>query len=220
LIIFSAYSSEGQLENESNNVTASTPSLSYIWSITGIEDGPVIMLLNQEASDLYGQAKYEPDSGQAWNGVVVGSVVGDSVNLVLTALKDKEQFSCRLTGTYDPSSGMISGDLVQVKDGMISGRSQFQAMWINPDVNSYKPAEVAASSTLQSSASSNSNATANQALDNTQTASSQATSSSSSQESKYHDVREDADRILTGVGDLSQIPIGMGGSGVGGSGMS
>ena len=219
LIIFSAYSSEGQLENESDNLTASAPSLSYIWSITGIEDGPVIMLLNQEASDLYGQAKYEPDSGQAWNGVVVGSVQGNSVNLVLTALKDRDQFSCRLTGTYDPASGMISGDLVRVKDGMISGRSQFQAMWINPDVNSYKPAEVAAS-TLQSSASSDANTTAKQSQDNTKTASSQATSSSSSQESNYHDVREDADRILTGVGDLSQIPIGMGGSGVGGSGMS
>ena len=201
-------------------MTASTPNLSYIWSITGIEDGPVIMLLNQEASDLYGQAKYEPDSGQAWNGVVVGSVQGDSVSLVLTALKDTDQFSCRLTGTYDQASGMISGDLVRVKDGMISGRSQFQAMWINPDVSSYKPAEVAASSTQESSASSDTNATAKQAQDNAQTASSRATSSPSSQESKYHDVRQDADRILTGVGDLSQIPIGMGGSGVGGSGMS
>lgn len=180
----------------------------------------MIMLLNQEASDLYGQAKYEPDSGQAWNGVVVGSAQGNSVSLVLTALKDREQFSCRLTGTYDPASGMISGDLVRVKDGMISGRSQFQAMWINPDVNSYRPAEVAASSTQESPVSSDANATAKQSQDNAQTASSLATSSPSSQESKYHDVREDADRILTGVGDLSQIPIGMGGSGVGGSGMS
>ncbi len=33
----------------------------------------------------------------------------------------------------------------------------------------------------------------------------------SSQKSMYHDVREDADRILTGVGDISQIPIGMSG---------
>ncbi len=32
----------------------------------------------------------------------------------------------------------------------------------------------------------------------------------SSQESRY-DVREDADRILTGGGDISQIPTGMGG---------
>jgi len=33
----------------------------------------------------------------------------------------------------------------------------------------------------------------------------------SSQKSRYHDVREDANRILTGVGDISQIPIGMSG---------
>jgi len=34
------------------------------------------------------------------------------------------------------------------------------------------------------------------------------------QKTRYHDVRQDADRILTGVGDISQIPIGMGGSGL------
>jgi len=174
----------------------------------------VIMALNQDGGDLFGQAKYEPDSGLAWNGVVVGSVQGNSINLVLTALKDAEQFSCRLTGTYDPASGMIAGDLVQVTAGMVSKRSQFQAMWINPDVSSYKPAEPAVGSTYKSSSGSDANATVTP-----QTASSPATSASS-QASKYHDVREDADRILTGVGDLSQIPIGMGGTGVGGSGMS
>jgi hypothetical protein len=38
--------------------------------------------------------------------------------------------------------------------------------------------------------------------------------SATDQKSRFHDVREDADRILTGVGDISQIPIGMGGSGL------
>ena len=56
--------------NESELIAV--PNLSYIWSITGIEPGQVIMVLKQEGEDLYGQAKYEPDSGQSWNGVVVG----------------------------------------------------------------------------------------------------------------------------------------------------
>jgi len=218
VIIFSAYSSYGQPENQSENITASAPNLSYIWSITGIEEGPVIMALNQEESDLYGQAKYEPDSGQAWNGVVVGSVQGNSVNLVLTALKEADEFSCRLAGTYDPASGMISGDLMQVKSGEIKNRSQFQAMWINPDISSFKPAEIAAGSATLFSPGKEKNSTATQTQVSAESASSLA-ASSSSQETKYHDVRVDADRILTGVGDLSQIPIGMGGSGVGGSGM-
>jgi hypothetical protein len=219
LIIFSASSSFGQPENQSENATASTPNLSYIWSITGIEEGPVIMALKQEESDLYGQAKYEPDSGQAWNGVVVGSVHNNSVNLVLTALREEDEFSCRLTGTYDPASEMMTGDLVRVTNGEIMERSQFQAMWINPDISSFKPAEIAAKSSTLSSTGKDGNSSATQAQANSQAAGSMAASSSSSQETKYHDVREDADRILTGVGDISQIPIGMGGSGVGGSGM-
>ena len=56
----------------SESETAAVPNLSYIWSVTGIEAGQVIMVLKQEGENLYGQAKYEPDSGQSWNGVVIG----------------------------------------------------------------------------------------------------------------------------------------------------
>ena len=89
IIIFTACPSPGQPLNDSSNETAlqaasavafsnesepsSVPSLSYIWSVSGIESGQVIMVLNQDGSDLYGQAKYEPDRGQAWNAVVIGS---------------------------------------------------------------------------------------------------------------------------------------------------
>jgi hypothetical protein len=114
---------------------------------------------------------------------------------------------------------MMTGDLVRVTNGEIMERSQFQAMWINPDISSFKPAEIAAKSSTLSSTGKDGNSSATQAQANSQAAGSMAASSSSSQETKYHDVREDADRILTGVGDISQIPIGMGGSGVGGSGM-
>jgi hypothetical protein len=225
-IIFSACPSYGQPGNESINETApggqsaavsnasqpaATPNLSYIWSITGIEDGQVIMLLHQDGSDLYGQAKYEPDGAQSWNGVVVGSVQGDRIYLVITSQKDTAQYTNQLTGTCDPASGSIAGDLLQVKDGQITKRSQFTAMWINPDTASYTPAQVTASGTIEPSINQSSNAATAQAQDSSQTASSKA---ASSQKSRYHDVREDADRILTGVGDISQIPIGMGGSGL------
>ncbi|MCX6677924.1 MAG: hypothetical protein NTU95_08285 [Methanothrix sp.] len=120
------------------------------------------MVLNQDGSDLYGRAKYEPDSGQAWNAIVIGSVEGGRVTMVLTALKDTGQFSSRLRGTYDAAGGSIKGDLLQVSNGNISLRSDFQAMWINPDISSYTAASVA----------------------------------------------------LPWVGDISQIPIGMGGSGL------
>ncbi len=218
VIIFTVCPSPGLPLNDSSNETAlqtasavafsnesessSVPSLSYIWSVTGIEPDQVTMMLNQDGSDLYGQAKYEPDSGQAWNAVVIGFVEEDRVYLVLTALKDTVQFSSRLKGTYDAASGSIKGDILQVSNGNISLRSDFAAMWINPDISSYTSARAEPRAEA-SALGQEKNATLPQAKESLLPA--------SSQKSRYHDVREDADRILTGVGDISQIPIGMSG---------
>ncbi|MHB8119210.1 MAG: hypothetical protein ACYDHX_10855 [Methanothrix sp.] len=221
IIIFTVCPSPGQPLNDSSNETSlqaadadafsnesessSVPSLSYIWSVTGIEPNQVTMVLNQDGSDLYGQAKYEPDSGQAWNAVVIGSVEEGRIYLVLTALKDTVQFSSRLKGTYDAASGSIKGDILQVSNGNISLRSQFQALWINPDISSYTSARVALPKAEASAlGEKEANATVQAAKESLLTP-------ASSQKSRYHDVREDADRILTGVGDISQIPIGMSG---------
>lgn len=200
--------------NESANMSQSVPisgqpirDLSYIWWVSGIEIGNVIMALSQENEVLYGQAKYEPDGQGAWNAVVIGSVKIDRVDLVLTYLDDSVETSTRLNGTYDPSNQSIRGDLLKVKDGAISERGTFEAIWINPDTSSYTPAVIpqkAEPAVVQSEPSSS------EASMDTQVA----VKAGSGSESYYHDVRQDATRILTGVGDLSQIPIGMGGSGL------
>ena len=62
IIIITVCPSTGQPLNDSSNETAffkestanSEPNLSFIWSVTGIENDPVIMILNQKGSDLYG----------------------------------------------------------------------------------------------------------------------------------------------------------------------
>lgn len=54
MIAFWAGNCQGQMENESNNdigvaLSSESTNLSYIWSVTGIEEGgQVIMLLRQE----------------------------------------------------------------------------------------------------------------------------------------------------------------------------
>ena len=208
---------QGQTENESNNdVTLNSESinLNYIWSLTGIEeDGQVIMLLRQEGGDLYGRAKFEPDSGQAWNGLVVGMIEDENVSLALTAQKGDAMCGCRLTGEYDPASESISGDLLQICDGNITRRGNFQAIWINPDLTSYFPAVVELSRPADPSSGQNMDASkTDQSAPLTEA--SAASSSPDTEKSRFHDVRQDADRILIGVGDISQIPIGMGGSGL------
>ena len=184
------------------------PNLSYIWSVTGIEPSQVIMALKQEGQNLYGQAKYEPDSGQSWNGEVVGSVEGNRVDLVLTSQNGTEETAIRLLGNFIDASQSIKGDLIKVSNGRIAQRSNFEAVWINPDISSYTPAVVpitGASSTVSSQEARNTTP---------QIPTENSLPTTASPKSYFHDVREDADRILTGVGDISQIPIGMGGSGL------
>ena len=192
--------------NESEQ--AAVPNLSYIWSITGIEPGQVIMVLKQEGENLYGQAKYEPDSGQSWNGVVVGSAEGNRVDLVLNSQNGTEETATRMLGDFDETSQSIKGDLIKVSNGQITERSRFEAIWINPDISSYTPAVIPIPKAATTASSQEAQNTTPPDRDR------ELASNTTPPKSYYHDVRQDADRILTGVGDISQIPIGMGGSGL------
>ncbi len=173
--------------------------LEYIWSITGIEDDQIIMALNQEGDDLFGQAKYEPENGESWNGEVAGKVSVNQVNIVITALKGDKQISTMLDGIF--SDEAIRGKFFQTSNNDILSRGEFSALWINPDLSSYVPAKIKGVAGISTAAI---NPTI--ADDTIQTY-----QSAVQQESKFHDVVQDADRILTGVGDISQIPIGMSG---------
>ncbi len=189
---------------------ATAPNLQYIWSITGIEGGQITMALNQEGNDLYGQAKFEPDSGEAWNGVVAGSVLGDQVNLVIAAPKGETLAATKMTGTF--AAEAINGQFFQVTDGQITNRGDFSAIWINPDVTSYTPAAVA--QPQQETAP----ATQPAQTDNVTTPASTAEQTTQQpvqlgQSSRFVDVRKYKDQIGPG-GDLSGVPPGMGGSGL------
>lgn len=180
------------------NATASK-NLRYIWTITGIENDQVTMSLDQDGQYLFGQAKYEPDNGEPWNGNVAGFISGDEVRLVITALKGDKQISTGLDGIFADEA--ISGKFFKTSEGMISSQGTFNAMWINPDLSSYSPVEIKENKTeMQAQAANASIAEYSNQI--------------SSQKTIYHDVHQDADRVMTGVGDISQIPIGMGGSGL------
>lgn len=193
--------------DEAANKTDSAANLNYIWSVAGLEAGQVIMAINQESKDLYGAAKYEPDRGQSWNANVIGSVSGDEVDLVLTAIKGNEQSSFKMTGVFDAANQSLKGSFVRVNQGRISSRGNFEAVSINPDTSSYTPAAIEETKVAPPASTDAVGVAAPEAADQTY-------QEQPSQASRYHDVREDADRILTGVGDISQIPIGMGGSGL------
>lgn len=176
--------------------------LKYIWMVSGIEPEQITMALNQEGTELFGQAKYEPEAGEAWNGVVIGTVFGDQVNLAITALKEGTLVSTLVSGSFADEA--LSGSYFQTSEGQIAGRGDFSAMWINDDITAYAPAAVEQSAVETETVSAEASTTpvAEETQQPVQLGSS----------SRFSDVRQYADQVLTGVGDLSQIPIGMGGS--------
>ncbi|OPY52200.1 MAG: hypothetical protein A4E49_01961 [Methanosaeta sp. PtaU1.Bin112] len=181
--------------------TAAEPDLNYIWSITGIESGPVIMVLNQEGSDLYGQAKFEPEGGKAWNADVLGSVDEDNVVLTLTAQKDKELITTKMTGISVKDT--ISGTFTQISGGKKVGSGSFSAMWISPDIASYYPAIIEEPKVeTTSTAAVNTTATKTPEEKKEETA---------KPASRFVDIHQYVDKIGPG-GDLSGIPPGMSGS--------
>ncbi|MBN1236501.1 MAG: hypothetical protein JW999_10730 [Methanotrichaceae archaeon] len=199
--------SEAALQDESAEVNETAdanatqvnlgPNLNYIWSFSGIEAGPITMALNQEGIELYGQAKYEPDGGKPWNANVDGSVTGNEVELTMTAQKDNELITTKMIGTY--ANDTINGNFTQISGGKKVGSGTFSAMWINPDTSSYTPAvieepkvETPAPAVVDTPADSN--------------ASGKETAETE-KASRFVDIHEYADKIQTGVGDISGIPI-------------
>jgi hypothetical protein len=191
--------------------TIAAKDLKFIWSVTGIEADQITMVLDQDGGDLFGQAKYEPQSGKAWNAEVTGSIAGDKVDLTITFQMENKLISTKLSGVFDNHDGSISGNYTQVSLGKIVNKGSFTAMQISPNTSSYAPATIEEPKAETPPGPAVANTTASAA---TTTAAIEDSLPTSTPKSYYHDVRQDADRILTGVGDISQIPIGMGGSGL------
>jgi hypothetical protein len=195
-----AISADGAVAANDTAVPVQTAAnLNYIWSFSGIESGPITIVINQEGSDLFGQAKYEPDSGSAWNADVVGSVSENEVELSMTAQKDTEMITTKMNGVY--ANDTINGNFTQISGGKKIGGGVFSAMWINPDTSSYTPAVIEQPKTETTTAA---------AVNNTATTD---TSSTKTTASRFTDVRQYKDKIGPG-GDLSGIPPGMGGAGL------
>jgi hypothetical protein len=193
--------------DENETVAATAIGLKFIWSVTGIEADQIIMVLDQDGTDLFGQAKYEPQTGNAWNGEVTGSVSEDKVDLTVTAAKDNELVSSKLSGTFDELNGTINGNYSQVSQGKIMNKGSFTAIQISPDTSSYTPA------TIEQPKAAAAPAVAETTTPEATTTTSDQAASTTPAKSRFVDVRQYADKQGVG-GDLSGVPPGMGGSGL------
>jgi hypothetical protein len=200
-----------QNATEAQNATPQgppVPVLEFIWSIDGIEPAPgIIMMLEQDGQDLFGAAKYEPEGGQPWNAVVVGSVSGDKVDLAITALNGSEQASSMLTGmlTEDTFGGKsIAGRFFTLSEGKISSRGDFTATIAYDDISSYVPAKIEEPkveepvTSAQPEAPPAENQTGQQPVQ--------------LGKSRFTPVESLKDKYYVSTGLLSEVPIGMEGS--------
>ena len=193
----------GNVTSDENKTIAAT-NLKFIWAVTGIEAEQIIMVLDQDGADLFGQAKYEPQGGKAWNAEVTGSNAGDKVDLTITAQKDNELVSSKLSGILDNLNGTIQGNYTQTSLGKIINKGSFNAMQISPDTSSYVSATIEEPKAA-TPAPAVVDATADAATTPNET------EAAEKPKSRFVDVREYADKMGPG-GDLSGVPPGMGGS--------
>ena len=181
-----------------------------IWSITGVEQEQITMAIQQDVGDLFGQAKYEPDAGVAWNAIAIGSVYGDNVDLVVTALKGNDQVSTWMNGTY--ANDAFSGKFFEVSKGNISLRGDFSATLVNPETSEYIPATVTTQAINQPKTAQE---TPNASVTGTTTPVAAVNTTATQKPAtvggrqKPVDVHEYKDKIGMG-GDLSGVPPGMG----------
>jgi len=157
-----------------DTVAAEPADLQHLWSLF-LGDEQISMVLKQKGSDLYGAAKYEGTS--PWNGLVVGSVSGDHVWLVLTALKGKDLLATRMIGTY--SDPQISGSFQQYDAYGEAASGSFRAIWLDGDISTFTPVVITEVATTE--------ATTAPAAESGETG--------SGQESRFTDVRKYADMI-------------------------
>ena len=198
--------------SETAKAASEIAKMNGIWSITGIKAEQITMALQQDGGDLFGQAKYEPDGGVAWNAVAIGSVSGDNVDLVVTALKGNGQVSTWMNGTYANES--FSGKFFEVSKGNISLRGDFSATLVNPEISEYVPATATAPAVTQPKTTTQE--TPNASVTSTSTPVAAVNKTATQQpvtvggRLKPVDVHEYAEKIGPG-GDLSGVPPGMGG---------
>lgn len=137
-------SSASTVPNSDTSETAKAASeiskMKGIWSLTGIKQDQITLALQQDGEDLFGQAKYEPKEGVAWNAVAIGSVSVDNVALVITVLDGKEQVSAWLNRNY--ADDTLNGKFFEVSNGKISNRGGFTATLVDPEISGYTPATV------------------------------------------------------------------------------
>lgn len=99
----------------------------------------ITMALNQSGESVFGQAKFEGEN--PWNGIVSGSLSGNSIHISLAYMQGDVLASAYLGGTIEGDS--FTGSYVRSDSSGKAARGDLAATMISPDTSGYTPATVA-----------------------------------------------------------------------------
>ncbi len=206
----------GQMDNSSSvpsiSPAPSADAVSFagiqgIWSINLKGTQQLTAALHQNDRSIFGSAKSE--TNKPWNAVVMGDLSGDSIDLIMTSIRDKSLVSLRLAGTVHNES--IKGTFIQADDQGNIDSGMFTAILINPDLSAYTPAKVDSATATPASSNDNVSQPVPQPVQ------SQATQPVVVGNAKYTDVHSLAGTVpeSLGVGFIGDGTMGAGGMGLG-----
>ncbi len=135
-------SSENTTPVSGNNTSTPTTQLlnvQGIWNVSLAGTG-ITAAVNQSGDSIYGRCKFE--GAEPWNGVIAGSLSGNSVNIAIAAMQGKVLVSTDITGTI--SDDVLSGTHVSYDSDGNEAKGEVTGTRISPDVADYTPVKIEA----------------------------------------------------------------------------
>jgi hypothetical protein len=126
-------------ENNTSTPAAQLLNVQGIWSVSLAGTG-ITVALNQSGDSIYGRCKFE--GAEPWNGVIAGSIFGNSVNIAIAAMHGKVLVSTDITGTI--SDDVLSGRYVSYDSDGNETNGEVTGTRISPDVADYIPVKIEA----------------------------------------------------------------------------
>lgn len=133
--------SENTISVSENNT--STPSarlnIQGIWNVSLAGTG-ITAAVSQSGDSIYGRCKFE--GAEPWNGVIAGSLSGNSVNIAIEAMQGEVLVSTDITGTI--ADDVLSGRYVSYDSNENKANGEVTGTRISPGVADYTPVKIEA----------------------------------------------------------------------------
>ncbi len=114
-----------------------------IWNVSLAGTG-ITVALNQSGDSVFGRCKFE--GAKPWNGVIAGSLSGNTVNIAIAATQGEVLICTDIAGTI--SDDVLQGRYVSFDSSGDESNDEVTGTMIGPDVENYTPVEIKAALAL------------------------------------------------------------------------